>query len=355
MKYDKNWLIIGSVSLLSSLILILILGLARIYQNFDGVYYVVVAQTWYQKTLIAKSFSFPLPLEYYPAHFPLYPFFIKILSFLPLLNPLKAMLLINYAATAVAAILVYEIAKKNNFSKPLWIALAWLFIWPRMLAVRSVGSPETLFILWILLSLKYFDLKKYWLATLFGVLATLTKSPGILLFPTFLIAGKFNWKIWPTLLIPTSLLLLFTFYHIQTGDFWAYFHSGDNIHLQLLPFKIFDSSQPWVGSFWLEEVVWIYLIAGIGVYKAFQKNKLWGIFGIIYYLAILFVSHRDISRYSLPLVPIVLFGLSDLFEKKEIRVALVLITIPIFFYTLNFMFHNTLTIADWAPFLKSSI
>ncbi len=355
MKFDKNWLIIGSVSLLSSLALALILGFTKVYQNFDGAYYVVVAQTWYQKALIGSNFSFPLPLEYYSAHFPLYPLFIKILSFLPPLNPMRAMLLVNYAASIIAAVLVYEIAKKNNLSKPLWIALAWLFIWPRMLAVRSVGSPETLFILWILLAIKYFDIKKYWLAGLFGALATLTKSPGVLLFPVFLIAGKFNWKSWPIMLIPASLLLLFTFYYVQTGDFWAYFHSGDNIHLQLWPFRIFDSNQPWVGSFWLEDVIWIYLIAGIGVYKALQKNKLWGIFGIIYYTVILFVSHRDISRYSLPLAPIVLFGLSDLFEKKEIRVALCLIAVPIFFYTLNFMFHNTVAISDWAPFLKSSI
>lgn len=352
MKIDKNWLLIGSASLFSSLALVLFLGFTKIYQNFDGAYYVVVAQTWYQKSLIARSFSFPLPLEYYAAHFPLYPFFIKLLSFLPLLNPMRSMLLINYVASIITAILVYEIAKKNNLSKPLWIALAWLFIWPRMLTVRSVGSPETLFILWILLSLKYFDLKKYWFAGLFGALATLTKSPGILLFPVFLIVEKFNRRIWPILLIPTSLFLLFVFYYLRLGDFWAYFHSGDNIHLQFLPFKIFDSSQPWVGSFWLEDIIWIYLIAGIGIYKALQKNKLWGIFGIVYYAVILFVSHRDISRYSLPLVPIILFGLSDLFEKKEIRMALVLVIIPIFFYTLNFMTHNTVAISDWAPFLS---
>jgi hypothetical protein len=336
-------------------VLALILGFTKIYQNFDGVYYIVVAQTWYQKALIAKNFSFPLPLEYYAAHFPLYPFLIKVATFLPFLNPLRAMLIVNYAATVLAAIVIYELAKSNNLPKPFWISLAWLFVWPRMLTVRSVGSPETLFILWVFLSLKYFDLKKYWLATVFGILATLTKSPGILLFPAFLLTERFDRKAWPVLLIPISLLLLFTFYYIQTGDFWAYFHSGDNIHLQVLPFKVFDSSQPWVGSLWLEEVIWIYFVAGIGIYNAFRKKRLWGCFGLVYYLAILFVSHRDVSRYSLPLVPIVLFGLSDMLEKKEVRVALCLIIVPIFFYTLNFMFHNTVTITDWAPFLKSSI
>ncbi|MEK7163606.1 MAG: hypothetical protein AAB768_00495 [Patescibacteria group bacterium] len=352
MRIDKNWLIIILAVLISTVAVWRAVGLKTIYQNFDGPYYLAVARSWYDQATLGKYFSFPVPLEYYPAHFPLYPFAIRLISWLPFLNPLRAMLIINLLATIATSIVLFEILKTKKIPRALFLSISFLFLWPRMWAVRSIGSPETLFILWILLSLKYFDLKKYWLAGIFGSLAVLTKSPGILLLPTYLIAAKFDKKIWPTLLIPISLLLLFTFFKIQTGDFWAYFHSGDNIHLQATPFKIFDSNQPWVGSFWLEDILWIYLIGGLGVYYAWKKDRLWGIFGLVYYTVIIFVSHRDISRYSLPLIPIILFGLSDLFKRKEIRIALILLIIPLYFYTLNFLTHNTLTISDWAPFLS---
>ncbi len=352
MRIDKNWLIIALVVLISTAVVWWSVGFKTIYQNFDGPYYLVVARSWYDMAIIGKYFSFNLPLEYYPAHFPLYPFAIRLISWLPLLNPLRSMLLVNIIATIISSIVLFEIFKAKKIAHPLFLATCFLFLWPRMWAVRSIGSPETLFIFWILLSLKCFDLKKYLLSGLFGALAVLTKSPGILLIPVYLIASKFDRKIWPILLIPVSLIILFAFFKIQTGDFWAYFHSGDNIHLQALPFGIFNSDQPWVGSFWLEDVLWIYLIGGLGVYYAWKKDKLWGIFGLVYLSVILFVSHRDISRYSLPLVPIILFGVSDLFRRKEIRIALILLIIPAFFYTVNFLTHNTVAISDWTPFLS---
>ncbi len=140
---------------------------------------------------------------------------------------------------------------------------------------------------------------------------------------------------------------------MQTGDFLAYFNSGDNIHLQSLPFKIFDSSQAWVGNWWLEDILFIYLISGIGVYLAYQKNKVWGWFGIVFLTAIAFVSHRDISRYSLPLVPVVLLGFNQVWERKIVGLALIGWLIPLAFYTINFLNHNVVNIPNFAPFLIS--
>lgn len=349
MKAAKKWGILALVSIISSLALWLPVGKQKIFENYDGPYYVVVAKSWYNKDYIGKHFSFPLPLEYYAAHFPLYPFFIRIFSSIGYLN---SMILVNVLATAITAVVIYKIFDEFKWGNPLWISCTWLFFWPRMWVVRSIGSPETLFILWILLSLYFFQKKKYWWAGLIGALAVFTKSPGILLFPTFLLASKFDRKTWPTILIPLALLGVFGLFYLQTGDFLAYFHSGDNIHLQLLPFRVFDSNQPWVGQWWLEDILWIYLIGAIGVYRAFKKSALWGWWGTIFYGVILFVSHRDLSRYSLPLVPVILLGLAEIFEKKEVRWILIFMLIPTYFYSLNFLLHNTVMISDWTPFLS---
>lgn len=356
-KSLKELLGLVLIGLFSTILIWLVLGMNTIYQNFDGPYYAVVAKTWYQVDLIRNQFSFPLPLEYYAAHLPLYPFLMWLFSSLGF-NLLQSGLLVSLLSTLLLVCTVYLIWRKMDWPFPFWSALAILFIWPRMWAVRSVASPETLFILFIIMSLFLFNKKRYLLAGFFGALATLTKSPGILLFITYTIWGFYllwskkiiQWKMFPVLLIPLAFIGLCVFYFFQTGDFFAYFNSGDNIHLQVLPFQIFDSSKGWVGTFWLEDVMWIYLISGLGVWYAFKKNQLMGMFGAIFLLVIMFVSHRDVSRYSLPLVPVVVLGFSHMFQKKEIKMALLLWIIPMFFFTINFVLHNTTFIADWSPF-----
>lgn len=358
-KFVKEMLTLILVVLASTAIMWGLLGSAKILENFDGPYYGVIAKTWYDKKLIGETYPFTLPLEYYAAHLPLFPAFMSVFS-LVTGSVLSGGVLANLLGTIVGVIVVYTVWTKNKWSNPFWVSMAWLFIWPRMWAVRSIASPETIFITLIISSLYFFDKKKYFFAGLFGGLAVLTKTPGLLLFAAyglwwiekFIKTKKLDLKVFPTILIPLSFLIICVLYYFRMGDFFAYFNSGDNIHLQILPFKIFDSTQSWVGSFWLEDVMWTYLVSGIGVYFAFRKNRVWGWFGLVFWLAIAFVSHRDISRYSLPLVPVVLLGISDLFDRKEFRVALLLWIIPMAAYTYNFLNQNTVQIASFAPFLS---
>jgi len=340
----KHWMVLAGAAIISTVAVWAVVGMTTVYQNYDGPYYAAVAKCFYNKDCLGKSFDFPLKLEYYPAHFPLYPTLIRLIGVIGLI---RAGVIINLLAAVAGTIVVYEVSGRK-----LWAGLTWLFFWPRMWAVRSIAGPETLFILFLVSSLYFFQKGKYWLSGITGAMAVLTKSPGILLFAAY--AMIMNRKSWPVLVIPLTLVGLFYFYKVQTGDFLAYFHSGDNIHLQALPFRVFDSSQPWVGTFWLEDILWIYLVGGIGVVRAIRKNKVFGTFGAVFYATILFVSHRDIARYSLPLVPVVLLGLSDVLERKEVRWVIGLLVIPMFFYTVNFLIHNQLPIADWGPFLTFS-
>jgi len=354
----KETLLITLTAIASVMAVWAVTGLYTAFANYDGPYYLVIAKSWYDPEIIRGLFSFPIPLEYYPAHFPLYPLLIKAVSVLGVSMPV-AMLTVTTLASIAGAQALYWIAKSLKWGNPLAMSLVWLFAWPRMWAVRSVGSPETLFVLWILLSLWAFGQKKYLLAGITGGLAVLTKSPGILLLAAYGLwalerwrqTKKIPWRIWPVSLISAALAGLFWFYYLKTGDFWAYFHSGDNIHLNILPFKIFDSSQSWVGSFWLEDIIWVYLVSAIGVWRAFRKDRVWGWWGVVFLTSILFVSHRDIPRYSLPLVPVVLLGLSELLEKREVRIVLLLTAVPLFFYTVNFVQNNVVQISNWGPLL----
>jgi len=191
MKMKKDLIIVAILVVFSTLLIWLHFsfqsgGMLKVFANYDGPNYIVVAKTLYKKDLIRQNFSLPLPLEYYPAHFPGYPFLIKIFDFF-LPGP-WAMLVSTLIATVFASIIFYLFLKKFNLSsRPFWLTIIFLFLPARFLVVRTVGSPEPLFIFSILASFYFFRLKKWWLAGIFGALAQITKSPGILCLLLFLL------------------------------------------------------------------------------------------------------------------------------------------------------------------------
>lgn len=156
----------------------------------------------------------------------------------------------------------------------------------------------------------------------------------------------------PLFLIPLTVFLVFGFYWQQTGDFLAYFHSGDNFHLTAFPYQAFNSSRSWLGNIWVEDMIWLYLVGAIGIALLFkQKLNDLAIFASVFFLATLFVAHRDLARYSLPLMPFLLIGFDPLLQKKEFKIAFLLILPAIYLFSLNFILGNLAPIADWTPYL----
>ncbi len=320
----------------------------------------MAAKTFYNKDLIKSNYQFPLTNEYYTAHFPLFPALIRIFSFGS--SYIYSMLIITLLSSALAIYFFNKLVSKYVDGKDV-IFLTFLFaIFPaRWLIVRSVGSADPLFVAAVLGSLYFFTNKKYLWAGVWGAIAQMTKSPAIILFISYVIylivpifknsLSEIKKNI-PLLLMPLSLIFVFWIYKLTQNDFFAYFHSGDNIHLFFPPFQIFNYSAPWVGTFWLEEVIFVYLIGAIGVFKLFaQKRYELGVFAAVFFASLLFVSHRDIVRYSLPIIPLLIISFSDTLVKKEFKLALTLIIIPIYLFSLAFISQNVMPIANWTPFL----
>jgi hypothetical protein len=236
-----------------------------------------------------------------------------------------------------------------------------MFITPRFFVVRSVGSPEPLFLLLILLSVYAFLNKNFLLAGLWGALATATKSPGILLFISYFATAvshvrarkdiDFRWA-W-LLLIPAGLGAVFYLYFIQYGTFDAYFKSGDNIHLVFPPFAVFNYQKEWIQTAWLEDVLIYFFFYLFAILTFFKNEKLKPIFYfmVVFFLAIISVQHRDISRYSLPLLPFALIAFEKFFTSKKFLICLILLLPAIYLYSWNFLIYNTAPIGDWTPFL----
>jgi Gpi18-like mannosyltransferase len=334
-----------------------------IYKHYDGPLYVVPAKTFYDPQAIKKlHLEMTSPSKYFAAHLPLYPALIRAVKEIGIfgqLGYLKSMLGVNLMATIALVLFFYFLLKKFKLTKnPLMLASVFLFL-PRFLVVRSVGAPESIFILLILSSLFFFEKEKFWLAGLLGGLATMTKTPGILLFGAyglvfierFVKEKKFNFNWLGVVLIPMGFLAVCGIYAVQFKDFFAYFHSGDNIHL-VFPYSVFNFQKTWVGTAWLEDVLFYYFIYGLSViYLKDSKYRSFFYFGLVYFTATLFVQHRDISRYSLPLWPLALIAFEKFFTSKKFLWIFIILLPGIFLFALNFLLYNVMPISNWAPFL----
>lgn len=338
-------------------------SLETVFYNYDGPYYMVISKCGYNKNCIGPNFSLPQPLEYYPAHLPGYPILINFIS--NFTSTPKAMLLVTLFGSIFLTLILYEFLKLLiGEKKSFWLSLVFLFFPARFFVLRQIGAPETWFLATIIASIFCFKKEKYLPAAIFAAIAQSLKTPGILLFAAYgiiaiydlvktknflTVVKKYFWFI----LVPVTIAAIFNLYRIQTGDFWAYFHSGDNFHLNTLPYLVFISTKSWINTIWLEDIIYIYLFAIYGVYRLFKKYKfdIVTVFPAVFTLATLFVAHRDISRYISPVYPFLLLAFAKKLNKKYFKIIFIIILPAIILYGINFVTGNVAPIADWAPYL----
>ncbi len=338
-------------------------GMDRIVSNFDGINFLVVAKTAYDPQVIANNFQDILngrrPL-YFSAHYPGYPTVIALfLQFLNGPNSVLATIVLSNILLAVALYLFFE-QKLKNPELAATLSIVAMFFPARMLSNRIVGSNEGLFIFFVLISLYLFNKGKYFYSAILGSLAVLTRSPGILLFGAYFLyflkpdrpMKERVYDFLPYLLIPTSLLALWGYYGMQFGSFWAYFQVGGNINLYW-PFSVFASQMDWVSGIWNEDLIYLIAIILIGGYTFVRKYR-WtpeSIYVALYGLFVISVAHRDLARYSLPLIPLLLLPYFKLFESKYLKIIGIILLIPIALYSWQFVIQNYQNVIDWTNYL----
>lgn len=337
-------------------------GFSTIYRNFDGLEYVVIAKTFYNPNLIT-ALPQSLPANYFASHFPGYAILINL--FAPVLGFLKSMLFVSVASTVLSVWAFYSLVKNLKFtSQPLFLSFLFLILPARWLIVHSVGSSEPLFIFLIITAIYFFirfeqtgHFVDIILAGIFGLFAQITRPPGILLFIALMLYIHYRFffrkerfvylKYFPLLLIPLGLLGIFFLYGQTLGDFWAYFHSGDNIHLTFPPFQIFNKHQFWVGDIWLEDVVYIFILGFLGGLMLWKRklNQI-SFFVLTYLVASTLIAHRDISRYLLPISPFILIAFEKVLTSREFKFILPIIALAIYLYSQNFLLSNVAPIPN---------
>lgn len=339
-------------------------GMNVVVQNFDGLNFIVIAQSWYSPIIIdqinSRFMTGNTPI-YFAAHFPMFPALISLLS--TILSTPNALLVVIILSNLLLAIGLYYFFETVTHDESLTLMLTTigLFFPARMLAVRAVGSNEPIFMFFIFISLFWAIKEKYWASAIAGALAVLTRSPGIILFAGYALTwllGKEQWRIKtrkfaPYLIMPAALIGLFIFYGIRYQDPLAYFHSGDNLHLFFPPFQIFSNMQSWINDMWREDIIYLYLFYGLGLMMIDRKWSVIRNFGLLYGFVLLFVAHRDLARYGLPIAPIALLGYAPYISKipKKTWWMIAILIIPIYLFGWQFVLKNIQSISDWRALL----
>jgi Gpi18-like mannosyltransferase len=334
-------------------------GFHTIYRNFDGLEYIIISKTFYDPSLIA-GIPQPLPPSYFASHFPGYAILIGF--FAPFLGYLKSMLFVSLFFTIASAFVFYLLVRDFKLSKePLFLSLVFLILPARWLITHSVGSSEPMFIFFCISSFYFILKEKLWLAAIAGAVAQFTRPPGILLgiaVGAYAIWVAYKTKsikkflsFYPFIVIPLALLSVFFLYRVQYNDFFAYFHSGDNIHLTFPPFQVFNKDQFWVGDIWLEDIVYIFILGFLGgVILIKQKLYPLAFFVLTFITAGTLVAHRDVSRYLLPAAPFIIIAFEKVLTSKEFKIVLPFVMLAIYLYCQNYILANVAPVADLGPY-----
>ncbi len=330
----------------------------NIIRNWDGPNYIVVAKTFYDFDAVAKYFYIPFKPIYFTAHLPLYPAFIWL--FAPVFGWLYSGVVVNMIFGVLLNILFYVIARRYT-KHALFLTLVFTVFPARFLLLRGIIAPETMVLFFTLAAFYFWNKNQVLYTALAASLACLTKIQAIFLFPAFVFASWEKWRkneghyasfLW-LLLIPLAVLSLCSLYYLRTGDFFAFLSAqkGNGLGMSF-PFSQFNFTNQWVGTAWIEEVVFYFIGMFILIFALRDsKERSWFYFTLLYTLFLLTIPHNDIARYAYPLVPIFLFQFSEFFTSKVFKWALICALPAIYLYTLNLLVTNQAPITDWSQFM----
>ncbi|MFH1244016.1 MAG: hypothetical protein V1487_00370 [bacterium] len=330
-------------------------GMSSVFKAWDGPSYVIAAQSLYvpedavrynsiQSKDIRANFTF------LPAHFPLYPLFIRSFSFI---GYYQSMLMFSLVFSLAFLLAFYLLSRELHLFNPLLLTLPMILLPPRWFIVSHTGSSEPLFLFLVISSLLFYFRHSPWSSAALAALAMLTRPQGALLGLTYLVIASIDLyrskslrltlnRYSPYLLVPLALLGVFCFYLRQAGDFWAFFSAISIFHhFKLTIFPTFNYGAPNIETFWQEASVLYYFLYLVSIIRLFSR-KTWqlGVLGIIFYLPLIFLQHEDISRYALPLMPLAFIAFSKVASTRSFSLAALLSSPAIFLYTTNFILHN---------------
>ncbi|MEX1052767.1 MAG: mannosyltransferase family protein [Patescibacteria group bacterium] len=332
---------LGHFSYVRDLDVIKLPDFIKSFANFDGLFYIRIAENGYS--------------QFEHAFFPLYPGLINGLTTLFGGDSLIAGLIISNLAFLLALLIFKKYLENifNNKNIAIW-TIIFIILFPTSFFFGALYT-ESLFLLFSVLCFYFLDKKKFIRASVFAILASLTRFIGVFLFVPILVY-ILNTKLKDTrnkiqaflyTLSPFIGLAIYSVYlYFTTGNFFEFFTSqeafsaGRSTKLILFPqviyryIKIFITAdvnfQYFIST--LEFLVFLtfFVIISIQIYLIFKKQKLniallsLSLFSLINLLIPTFTgTFLSIPRFAL--ISLSFFIFLSLIKNKFIKSTIVII------------------------------
>jgi len=282
--------------------------LVSLHAKWDSFWYLDIAQNGY-------SLEYNQWGLYNIVFFPLYPFLMKITSFLTAGNFILSGWFLSIVFLLVALFYFFKLVKEFHPEINPYLPIIFLLIFPTAFFLNSVYT-ESLF-LFLSLATFYYGLKKKFIyAGIFGLFASLTRVTGVLLFIpliweylknyNFKLKSILNLKVLPIFLVPIGTFSFFLYHYFKFGNFFLFFEIEKNwgraFTLQKGHFDFF--SNPAIINFFLDVFFVIFIL--LVLYFVFKKLRTSYGFYIIATIAVALSTGTLMStgRYILILFPI---------------------------------------------------
>ncbi len=298
------------------------------HAKWDSFWYLDIAQNGY-------SFKGPEKLSNI-VFFPFYPLLIWAVSFLAGGNFVLAGWILSCLFVFLALFYFFKLVKEFHPEINPYLPLVFLLIFPTAFFLNAIYT-ESLFLFLSLATFYYGLNKKFLLGGIFGLLASLTRVTGILLFipllweyfqnHNFNLKQILNLKILPLFLIPFGTLTFFLYHYLKFGDFLLFFKVenwwGRAFVFNKDHFLLF--SNPAAVNFLLDIFFVVFVL--IVIYFVFKKLRTsYGLYMLATIIIILSTGTlMSVGRYILTLFPIYILGAS--IKNQYLQQAWVFISI----------------------------
>jgi hypothetical protein len=332
-------------------------GMTTIYRNWDGPAYAIVAKSLYNPDIIENINTLAPDItrpSYFTQEYPLYPIFIRMFS---ALGYNEAMIVVSQMFSLLFILLCYFLFKHvQPESNALVLCLLLIFYLPRWFIVSKVGSSEPVYMFFATLSMYLYLKQKTVPSALSGALAVLTRLSGIFYFigiAVFMVVRRLHPKrFMPYLLMPLTLVLIFVFYGSVFGNIMISIDEyAKHPITQWPPFRNFTNLE-YYHDIWKEGQLLLHLLYAIAISVLISRKQYFlAITALPYFAYLFFVHHADMSRYLLPLMPLLFIAFEKQLSTKSVYIPMFLFVPIIYLIAISFVEYNLAPATALVPVL----
>jgi hypothetical protein len=307
-----------------------------VYRVWDGPNYLTIARTLYDVRDDNPLLAYVYVKTYFFVHLPLYPLLIRALSFV---GYQRAMLLVSVLCAAGATVVFYRLLRDVwKVASPEWLTVVFLFLPPRWLLYRCMGSTESTYILLVLVSILLFERGRVGPAAMVSGLAALTRVSGLMMAPAYgvVLLQRKRYRALPWLVfVGVPLAAYCVFCHSRTGNYLEYLaHHADKTS-RFVPFgflpHFFEQGLYHQAEFY----ILLALVYAVGISRI-QDLPVPFAYCAFEFLLHINVSTEEWSRYWLAMAPFALVvGYRDLLTTRAFRWLFPIFALMSYVYSWN--------------------